>query len=92
MVTPPGPELVFSLITGMSVVTFAVYGFDKRAARQGDQRVSERALHMLALAGGWPGALVGQRVFGHKTRKQPFRTVFWATLVPPLALVIWTLF
>jgi len=31
--------------------------------------------------GGWPGALVAQQKLRHKTKKQPFRTVFWATVV-----------
>jgi uncharacterized membrane protein YsdA (DUF1294 family)/cold shock CspA family protein len=64
----------------MSAVTFSAYGFDKMAAERGARRTSEYALHMLALAGGWPGALVAQAYFRHKTRKQPFRTVFWFTV------------
>lgn len=72
----------------MSLLTFAVYGLDKRAARRNDARVSERALHLLAATGGWPGAWLGQRVFRHKTRKQPFRTVFWVTLIPLLVLLL----
>lgn len=31
--------------------------------------------------GGWPGALVARRVFRHKTIKQPFRAIFWLTVV-----------
>lgn len=75
----------------LSIITFAVYGQDKSAAERGRWRTPESTLHLLSLAGGWPGALVGQRVFRHKTRKQPFRTVFWLTVVANVAAVAWLL-
>lgn len=72
----------------MSAVLFAAYGFDKRAARLGRSRTRERTLHLMALLGGWPGALVAQRVFRHKTIKRPFRIVFWLTVVANLAALV----
>ena len=42
----------------VSIVTFVVYGFDKRRAVHGGRRVPERTLHGLELLGGWPGALL----------------------------------
>lgn len=65
----------------LSIVACATYGADKSAARRGAARVSEQALLTLGLVGGWPGALVAQQVFRHKTRKRTFRRVFWATVV-----------
>lgn len=65
----------------VSAITFMAYAADKSAARQGRWRVPEASLHLLALLGGWPGALLAQRMFRHKTRKQPFRTVFWLTVL-----------
>ncbi len=62
----------------MSVATFAAYWRDKRAAAAGRWRVRERTLHVMELLGGWPGALVGQRVLRHKTRDVKFLVVFWA--------------
>ena len=64
-----------------SVLSFILYGFDKRRARLDGQRVPEKRLHLLALLGGWPGAMFGQRVFRHKTVKTRFRIVFWLTVV-----------
>lgn len=71
----------------MSVVAFVAYGIDKRAAREGGRRISEATLLMMGLLGGWPGALLAQRRFRHKTRKQPFRTLFWLSVVTNVALV-----
>lgn len=64
----------------MSLVTFIVYAMDKAAARAGRWRTSEATLHLLALACGWPGALVAQQQLRHKSAKRQFRVVFWATV------------
>lgn len=63
-----------------SVVTFGVYAIDKAAARAGRWRMSERTLHLLSFAGGWPGALCAQQWLRHKTVKVAFRRVFWGTV------------
>lgn len=65
----------------MSVIAFAAYGIDKSAARRGAQRVSEQTLLALGVLCGWPGALVAQQLFRHKTRKRSFRQAFWGTVV-----------
>ena len=78
--------LLLCLISGlMSVVTYAVYALDKSAARRGRPRVPERKLHLLALLGGWPGALIAQQRLRHKTRKTTFQIVFWLTVLLNLA-------
>ena len=69
-----------ALYLAMSVVAFAAYGLDKAAAGRGAQRVSEQTLITLGLVCGWPGALVAQQLFRHKTRKRSFRRAFWGTV------------
>ena len=71
----------------MGVVCFAAYGADKSAAKAGRQRVSEQTLLTVGVLGGWPGALVAQQVFRHKTRKRPFRRRFWFTVVVNVAVL-----
>jgi len=63
-----------------SVAAAIAYRKDKSAAQNGAWRTPERTLHVLALMGGWPGALVAQRVFRHKSAKPSFRFTFWATV------------
>jgi uncharacterized membrane protein YsdA (DUF1294 family)/cold shock CspA family protein len=70
---------------GVSLLTFFVYASDKSAAQQGAWRTSENTLHLLAMAGGWPGALVAQQMLRHKSAKQEFRSVFWGTVVTNVA-------
>lgn len=72
-----------------SAVTFVAYTIDKSAAQKGRWRTSEGTLHLLSLIGGWPGAWLAQRVLRHKSRKQPFRAVFWMTVVLNCAALAW---
>ncbi|MFZ6681294.1 DUF1294 domain-containing protein [Undibacterium sp. Tian12W] len=65
----------------MSVVTLIMYALDKAAARRLDSRISERTLLLCGLACGWPGAMLAQRWFRHKTIKTSFRIAFNATVI-----------
>jgi uncharacterized membrane protein YsdA (DUF1294 family) len=74
---------------GINVIAFLAFGWDKRQAERDGSRIAERTLIGLALFGGALGALVGQQVFRHKTRKQPFRTLLWlAAAINLLAAVV----
>ncbi|GGD30506.1 DUF1294 domain-containing protein [Nocardioides daphniae] len=73
----------------VSCLAFLMYAVDKSAAVKGAWRTSESTLHAVALAGGWPGALVARQLFRHKTVKQPFRTIFWVTVVANCAALAW---
>jgi len=68
------PAILYAL---MSVLAFFLYWRDKHQARSGGWRTPEKVLHGLELLGGWPGALVAQQVFRHKTRKNSYQSVFW---------------
>lgn len=61
----------------VSMVAFLLYWSDKRKARADAWRTPENVLHAVELAGGWPGALLAQQVFRHKTRKVSFQVVSW---------------
>ena len=73
----------------LSVGGFVAYAVDKSAAVTGNWRVSEARLLILGLLGGWPGAVVAQRVLRHKTRKVAFISIFWVTAaVNVIALIV----
>jgi len=83
------PPAAAALYLAASVAAFVVYGLDMSAARTNARRMPETTLHILALMGGWPGALIGQRVFHHKSRKRSFQLVFWATVAANCAALVW---
>lgn len=70
------------------VITFLAYAADKSAARNGSWRTPESTLHLLALAGGWPGALLAQQFLRHKSAKREFRQVFWLTVALNVAAFV----
>ena len=76
-----------SLILVMSFATFFAYGWDKGQAANGGRRISERTLQLMAFLGGWPGAILGQRQYRHKTQKMSFRIVFWIVVVLHVSIV-----
>lgn len=90
LLTTPAGALAVWLIA-INLVTFAVYGADKRRARRGAWRVPEKTLFLLPLLGGSVGALLGMRVFRHKTKHWYFVWGVPAILLARLALAVWLL-
>jgi uncharacterized membrane protein YsdA (DUF1294 family) len=74
---PPTMLAVLAVYVVMSALTFVAYAVDKSAARRARRRVSEKTLHLLALLGGWPGALLAMPVFRHKRQKVSFVVIVW---------------
>lgn len=75
------PYWVLVLYLGASLLCFIIYAVDKSAAAEGRWRVSESALLLLGLAGGWPGAIVAQQVLRHKTKKRSFQAAFAGSII-----------
>ena len=73
----------------INLLTFIVYGVDKRRARRGKWRVPEKTLFLLPLLGGSIGALLGMRVFHHKTKHWYFVWGIPAILLAQIALAVW---
>jgi len=83
---PPVVPFTYLMV---SACTFIVYAFDKSAAMGSRWRTSERALHLLGVLGGWPGAVVAQQMFRHKSSKVAFQVEFWVTVVANCGALIW---
>jgi len=83
------PTAILVLYMAASAASVVVYAVDKSAARHGRWRARESTLHLLAVIGGWPGALVAQRLFRHKSRKPSFQAAFILTVVVNCALLWW---
>ncbi|MCP4159239.1 MAG: DUF1294 domain-containing protein [Deltaproteobacteria bacterium] len=74
----------------MSLACYAFYYVDKKRAIDEKFRVSEFKLHTIEFFGGWPGGLIAQQRFRHKTQKKPYLYKFWAIVV--LHILIWAEF
>lgn len=83
------PLAVLWLYCISSFIAFVAYALDKSAARKGKWRTQESTLHFFALIGGWPGALIAQQLFRHKSKKKSFQIVFWATVVVNCGALGW---
>ena len=73
--------LVLASYITLSSIAFILYAVDKSAAKRNAQRIPEKSLHLVSLLGGWPGAILAQKICRHKTKKQPFRFIFWLTVI-----------
>ena len=80
-------EALRDYIIGINVLTFLVYGIDKWKAKKGKWRVSEATLLLLTVIGGSIGALLGMKVWHHKTMHKKFRYGVPLILLTQIALV-----
>lgn len=85
------PAAVLMLYSGASLIAFIAYAIDKSAAQRDQWRTRESTLHLFALIGGWPGALLAQRLLRHKSTKPSFQTTFWITVVLNCGALGWLL-
>lgn len=85
------PLWVLGLYLMATSWTLITYRLDKMAAKRSHRRTPEKTLHLLALIGGWPGAIIGQKLFRHKSKKLSFQVTFWATIILNCAALAWLL-
>ena len=83
------PAKLFSFYAVASLLAFVVYAWDKSAAQGNRWRTRESTLHLIALLGGWPGALLAQRLLRHKSTKRSFLVVFWVTVLVNCGVLGW---
>jgi uncharacterized membrane protein YsdA (DUF1294 family)/cold shock CspA family protein len=72
----------------ISAVALFLYWHDKVKSKNDQRRIPENKLHFYSLIGGWPGALIAQRIFHHKSRKKSFLLKYWLTVSLNISLLI----
>ena len=60
------------LLAAVNLISFILYGIDKRRAKRGLWRIPESVLILSVILGGGIGGWLGMRIFHHKTRKPLF--------------------
>jgi len=74
-----------------SPLSFIAYYLDKRAAQWGGRRTPERQMIAMDVLGGWPGGLIAQELFRHKTVKSSYQAGFWFAVLANVAAMVWWL-
>lgn len=78
--------IALGILLAINITAFVLFGMDKERALRERRRLPEAYLLWLALLGGAAGAIAGQQIFRHKTRKQPFRTLLIGAAVVNLVV------
>ncbi len=78
---------LFSYLILVNLYTWILFGIDKWKALNGQWRIPEKVLFFTSLAGGSLGALVGMKMFHHKTKKKRFSIGIPVFLVIHVGLV-----
>ena len=80
-------NILLNYLIVINIVTFLVYGIDKWKAKQGSWRISEATLLILAVIGGSIGALLGMKIWHHKTMHKKFKYGLPLILLVQIALI-----
>lgn len=84
-----GQLFIYSILiywVAINIVTFALFGIDKRRAQRSKRRIEESTLLLWAAFGGSVGALLGMKVWHHKTLHRKFTWGVTAILIAQAAL------
>ena len=76
----------------INIITFAVFGIDKKKAIDGKFRIKELTLFVLSLLGGSLGGFIAMHTFQHKTRKWYFKFGIPLILVAWSSLIAWLVY
>lgn len=76
----------------INIIAFFLYGIDKWKARHDKWRVTEARLLWIAVAGGSIGALLGMKIWHHKTQHAKFRFGLPAILILQIAAILAALY
>ena len=80
-------NLILIYLAIINVATFFTFGIDKLKAKRSKWRIREAALLMLAVLGGSIGALLGMKVWHHKTMHKKFKYGVPAILIVQMAII-----
>ncbi len=83
---PPYIVIYLAILALVSLVAFCAYGIDKYKARHDRWRIPEAFLLGAGFCGGAIGALVGMKLFRHKTKHWYFWVINFIGLVWQLGL------
>lgn len=83
---------LFIYLAAINLIAFLAFGIDKLKARKGWWRIPEAVLMWLAVLGGSIGALLGMKLWHHKTLHKKFRFGVPAILILQIAIVVFLIY
>ena len=81
--------IIVGICLAASAASFVMMSIDKQRATQRRRRIPEQTLHLLELAGGWPGSLAAQHIIRHKNRKVAYQVPFYFCVVLNCGFLLW---
>ncbi len=80
--------LLLVIFVVWNIFVFIIYGIDKDRAKNKKIRISEKTLLMSAVLMGGIGALIGMKIFRHKTKHVVFKICVPLALLFNLTIVV----
>ena len=86
--------VVLAVLAALNLLSFSLMAADKRRARAGRWRISEKALFLATACFGGLGGVLGMTLCHHKTRHWYFRVFFPLLLIAQIVLLFlgWRMF
>lgn len=81
-------KFIFIYLVIVNIITFAMYGIDKKRAVKNQWRIPENTLLGAAFIGGSFGAFAGMQVFRHKTKHGMFRILVPAYMIVHIIIIV----
>lgn len=75
--------IIIPILVIINIITFIVYGIDKKKSKTGAWRTPEKTLIALSFCGGAVGAFLAMKLLRHKTQHLMFQ------ILVPLSLLLW---
>ena len=82
-------KFIYIAFAAMTVVGFAVMGIDKKRAKNGERRIREATLFLIAFLLGGVGTSAGMFAFRHKTKHWYFVVFMPLLAIANVALVLY---
>lgn len=81
-------KIILIYFLSINVITFIMYGIDKLRAKKSWWRIPESTLLWFAVFGGSVGAILGMKVWHHKTLHKKFKYGVPAIIIAQVAVVL----
>ena len=81
-------KIIGVYLLAVNVIAFLTYGLDKLKAKKDMWRVPEKVLILMAVFGGSIGAILGMKLFHHKTQKWKFKIGVPVIILVQIVIVV----